>query len=831
MKFSEYTIFTNQELETIMQTSLKYGLRNENIAHRLEQYGYNELPDVTRNIFFFFLRQMASPFLFVLVLAAILALFLQDFSTASMIILILIINALIGSYQEYKADRSARLLKKLLVSTAHVIRNGHEILVQRKELVPGDVVIISPGTLIPTDLRLIQAHNLSIDESMLTGEAIPAIKEGRELKNIASDVSEAKNIAFAGTTVMTGRGIGVVIATGTKTMQGGIGHLTEEIVAESVFVQDINRFTKVLLWFIVLICLLILIVHMIWATASFFDVILFVLALAISITPESLPIVILFTLSKSARALAYKKVIVKRLSAVNDLGAVQILCVDKTGTLTENKMAVAAWQSHDATEAGEKYFFLMAALASERQILGLAEHSLDAALWHHLSDELRSEADTYTIVQHIPFDPTQRSNRVIIEKEGRQLSIVRGALEVIAEQTKLSQNDPIFSWAEEEGKKGRRVLAVGVEKNFLGAISFTDPIKKTVKKVLQKAKKLNVSIKVLTGDSREVAATVARESGILEPEQLVLSGKEFELLSPEEAEHIVHSCAVFARVNPEQKYRIIQLLQKKSAVGFLGDGINDVLALKIAHVGISVQGSADIAREAADIILLKKSLTAIIDGIQAGREAVANTKKYIIATLASNVGNATAIACGSLIIRFLPLKPIQLLILNLISDLPMLTIAYDSVDPDEVSKPARFDVQRIFIITVILGWTSSIFDFILFYTFSDQAPSVLQTYWFIGSILTEIVFIMSIRTKKLFVTANAPAISLIIASLGAIIITILLTITKWGQHFFYFVPPAWWGIKIIIYIVGFYLLTTECVKLLLYRHFSKIREFIGSMFN
>ncbi len=364
---------------------------------------------------------------------------------------------------------------------------------------------------------------------------------------------------------------------------------------------------------------------------------------------------------------------------------------------------------------------------------------------------------------------------------------------------------------------------------FLGAISFTDPLKKSVKPALEKARKLKVQIKVITGDAREVAAAVAIESGIISPRDQVMLGQEFEQLAPERVQEAVRECHVFARVSPEQKYRIIQALQREYAVGFLGDGINDVLALKAAHVGITVQGCADVAREAADIILLKKSLMAMIDGIQAGREAVANTKKYVVATLVSNVGNASSIAFGSFLVDFLPLQPVQILALNFISDFPMLAISADTVDDDDVARPARFDMHNVVLLVVILGWTSSIFDFMLFYLFAHQPPAVLQTYWFIGSMLTELVFILSIRTKRFMLFAKRPGWLLMVFIVLAAAIACVLPATAWGARFFQFVPLSWWAMKRVLMVVAGYLVTTEIVKLVLYRYLAQLKKCCSSM--
>ena len=838
MSIFEYTTYTKVMLEEKLGSSLKIGLTEEQAEEKRKICGLNETPDHPKSIFYFLCRQMHSSFIVVLCVAAFLSMLLQDVSTGIMILIIVLLNTVVGCYQEYKADRSVQLLKTFLVSTTKIIRNGAERVLQRRLLVPGDLVILEPGTIVPADMRLVEADDLTVDESMLTGETLAVVKQADSLDQDARDIAQATNICFAGTTINTGRGKGIVLEIGQNTAQGGIGRLAEDILSVSMFAQETEKFTRLLLKFIAALFLLIVLVHLLLGStqAHPFDVVLFVLALAVSVTPEALPVVILFSLSRGARLLAQKKVIVKRLSAINDLGGVQILCVDKTGTLTENNMVVAGWHTKNDGE-----FFVMAALASERQNLpGTGAHSLDAALWHQLDDAGHARANTYTIIRHIPFDPVKRSNAVIAQGEGQKVYIMRGALETVAARSGLLANDPVFAWAQQEGTLGRRVLALaygqvdGDDKipstlYFLGAVSCTDPLKKTVKLAIEKAQKLNVTIKVITGDAREVAAAVALESGIIHQAKEVLLGDEFAALPPEQVKKAVAKYNVFARVSPSQKYHIIKVLQEDYAVGFLGDGINDVLALKAAHVGISVQGCADIAREAADIILLKKSLTAIVDGIKIGREAIANTKKYVVATLASNVGNTCAIAFGSFLVDFLPLMPVQILALNFLSDFPMLAIATDTVDTQEVARPVRFEMKSIFIMVVVLGMTSSIFDFMLFYLFAHQPAAVLQTYWFIGSMLTELVFILSIRTKTFFLRAKRPSVFLLICLFTASAVALMLPNSLLGQQFFQFVPLTWSRVKIVMGIVMGYFVTTEVVKIVVYNYIEKIKKCVVSV--
>ena len=343
---------------------------------------------------------------------------------------------------------------------------------------------------------------------------------------------------------------------------------------------------------------------------------------------------------------------------------------------------------------------------------------------------------------------------------------------------------------------------------------------------MQEAADLQVQIKLITGDAPEVAGYIAQEAGIIATAQEVTLGKELQNMSEQELERIVESCHVFARVTPEEKYAIIRTLQKKYAVGFLGDGINDVLAIKAAHVGMVVQGCADVAREAADIVLLHKSLGSIVHGIRIGREGVINIKKYVVESLASNVGNFGAIAVSSLFIDYLPLEPVQILLLNFQTDFIMLGFAGDTVDKEELVRPAYFDIPWLMMLVIVFGITSAVFDFSMFYIFSGHSSSYLQTYWFIGCVCTELIFIFSIRTKRVLWRATRPARLLVILIACAGILAFLIPSTSFGQKYFLFVQPRWYGIYQIIGIVIAFSVTLESVKLILYRFQQPIRNFL-----
>lgn len=835
MKLFEYTTGDIPSLEALLKTSFKIGLTDEQVRAYRKEYGFNEIPENVPGWWHFLFAQLKSPFLIVLMVAAFLSFLLGDHDTSIMIAIIVLLNTVVGFYQEYRADRSVRLLKNMIPQLVVVRRNGKDHQIPTPELVPGDIVVVESGSIISADIRFFVADNVMVDESMLTGEAQAVLKHTEPLALPAEDLTQASNIGYAGTLVVGGRGLGVVVKIGRDTVQGSLGVVAGSIENESVFSQEIARFTKVLLWFIGIIFIGFVAIHFIWGRTDvdFFHIILFIVALAISITPEGLPVVVLFSLSRSARALAKEHVIVKRLSAVNDLGSIQVLCVDKTGTLTQNSMTVAEWRSYD-----EGQLFLYAALACERpHIEHRGSHSLDDALWVMFAHEeeqhalLKKSFEQSSVVQVIPFDPVKRSNEIIVDFDGQRVHIMRGACESVVERCGLSPDHDECSWAVNQGLLGRRVLGVAINNEqgwrLIGFISFTDPLKPTVKKVLEEAAILKVQVKLITGDAAEVAGVIAQEAGIISCKKEVVLGRTLRDLPEEELAAVVDRCNVFARVAPEEKYLIIRALQKKYSVGFLGDGINDVLAIKAAHVGIVVQGCTDIAREAADIVLLKKSLASIVHGIRVGREGVVNIKKYVVESLGSNLGSFCAIAVSSLFVDYLPLAPVQILLLNFITDFTMLGFAGDNVDPDELSKPAFFDIPWLLILVIVFGLLSAIADFSMFYLFSHRSLAYMQTHWAIGSVCTELVFIYSIRTKRLLWRATRPSTLLVILTVFTALLIFIVPNTGFGQRYFEFIQPSWHGIRQIFVVMALFFVAIECVKIPLYRWKDQIKKIFG----
>lgn len=830
MSFAPFTTLPADEVITRVKTSSQ-GLDAPEAALRLASQGPNEITSHEAGPWQLFLRQIRSPFIYLLVGAAAISFAMGDVIEGSLIILFVCINTLLGFSQEYHSANALKLLKQFVVKSARVMRGGSEIIIPSRELVVGDIVLLEAGDVVPADARLIEAQALLADETMLTGESIQVSKLADPLKISTDQAYEATNMVFSGTTIVSGRGSAVVIATGTGTAIGTISHLTVETVHESSFEKGIGRFSSFILRLVTVTIVIMFAAHLILRgeNTNPLELILFSIALAVSVIPEALPVVTTISLSKGALKLAKNKVVVKRLSAIEDLGSIEVLCTDKTGTITENRMRVADTHGRDSTEVLRYATLASSCLGDTKR---QANNAFDIALWQTQKELEQRDLSKRTRLAEIPFDPMRKRNSALIADGTHAILIIRGAPEAILPAC-FSESDvqakEAMAWAAKQGSAGRRVLTVATktmgaartydphqeEQGFTlaGLIAFEDPIKASTPRALREAQELGVAVKILTGDSPEVAGAVAKKIGLIQADEEVLTGAVFMAMDEEAQLTAARTHHVFARVSPEEKHAIIGCLEKQYEVGFLGEGINDAPGLKIANVGIVVQGASDIAREAADVVLLQQSLEVIIGGIREGREVFANTLKYIKATLASNFGNFYAVALSSFLIPTLPMLPIQILLLNLLSDFPMIAVATDTVDAKELLSPRSYQVHDIIKFATLLGIVSTVFDFAFFGLFFRGDPAVLQTNWFIGSILTELVFVYSIRTNLLFWRARRPSSWLTLLTIAAAIVTISLPYTHLGQYAFHFHPPSTRHLLIILSLVVTYFASTEIAKI------------------
>ncbi len=833
MSNNTFLLYSNNSVdEALKKLDSSYdGLSSKEVAHRQKIYGLNKLGEQKTSALVVLWRQLKSPFFFIFLGIAIVSLLAGEHYNGYVIFLCLLVNVSLGFFQEYRAERSLYLLKKYLIHVERVIRDGKEIEISHDDLVPGDIVMLTPGTVIPADVRFVQTENVLVDESILTGESAPVKKISTILSKKNLTVYEASNIGFAGTTVVTGKAQALIIATGKDTAMGEIASLTVATMRESSFAKDVGKLGKFIIK-LILITLVVVFIGNVWIKQGKIDVIslfIFSTALAITVIPEALPVVVTFCLSQGVSRLAKKKVIVKRLSAIESLGSVEILCTDKTGTLTENVLTIANVESENPEKT---VFYATLGAESSWDFLPQQTKGFDHVLWNYLTEEQQKKIVSYTRVTELPFDPLRKKNSVVVKKNHSYELVVRGMPEEVISLCTISNHHMVERYLNQEGQKGNRVLAIAhrtipgnssildEEKNltFLGFISFVDPLKPTAIEAVQKAKKLGIIIKVLSGDSKEVCGTVAYNIGLIEDSNEVITGFEFSKKSMHEKRKLVEQYSVFARVLPEQKYEIIQLLQHNHEVGYMGDGINDAPALKIADVSLAVQDAVDIARETADIILLKKSLLVIVNGIEEGRIILINTFKYLRTTISTTFGNFYSVALISLIIDYLPMLPIHLLLANILTDLPMISISLDTVSTREVKHRTVMNVRDIIIIATILGTVCTVFDSIYFGFFKKNIPNMVQTGWFTFSVLCGLAFIFSIRTKGLFFKAPRPSYVMIMLSLGMALLAVILPYIEWAQRIFTFTPMPLAHLYFIFFLVVCYFVTSETIKCLYYKY-------------
>ncbi len=794
------------------------GLTESEVRRRQQAGGSNTLPLPRYRFIKLLLRQINTVFNLLLLAAAGITFALGEPIDASLILLFVVLGVSLSIFQEYKSNAAADKLKSYLVRTITVRRNGKDLDVPTHDLVCGDILVLESGDIVPADAIVRHTTNLTVDETTFTGESVTVFKVETD-----AQIGTAENILLQGVVIVSGMAYAEVTAIGSQTRLAQISKNISTIQNPNEMAKSVDRISKFILraTLITLSFVVIANIYIEGAEADIPHLLIFAIALAISVIPEALPLVMTFSLSHGALRLAKQNVIVKRLSSVQDLGSIELLCTDKTGTLTENHLV---YKNNYLIPESPFHPLILARLAANDLNENHPE-PFDQATDKALSLDQQNEVTNFCLLEEESFDPQVRSNGAIVKRnDGLVIHIRRGSPEYFIEQGLIDYTQ-VKSWLTDEEKLGRRVLGVsydcGEGQRFGGFVSFADTLKASALETIIEAKKLNVALTIITGDSKRVAEAIGREVGIVTDDLEIIETNEFFLLSATEQHKRIGKIRVFARTTPEQKLSLIELLKENYTVGFLGEGINDAPALKAAHVSMVVQSASDVARETADIILLESDLRVIIDGIRLGRETHANILKYIRATLVSNFGNFYAVAIGSLFISFLPMLPKQLLLLNLLSDFPMMAIAFDKVGKHEVEHPQHFDFRSLYIVFITLGLISTAFDFAYFALFYRISPEVLQTNWFIASVITEILLIISIRSMLPIGKAGRPATIIIILSVAALIITIALPLIPMTAQFLHFVPPTLTDLTIIILLAILYVIITEAVKRPLVRFLAK----------
>ncbi|MFZ2456326.1 MAG: magnesium-translocating P-type ATPase [Candidatus Altiarchaeia archaeon] len=833
------------------------GLTRIDALFRLEKNGRNELPGKEKKkAAEIFLSQFSNALVLVLIAAAAISFFLAEYNhtgeyTDSFVIFfIVLLNAVLGFIQEYKAEKALRELRKYVTLQAKVDRDGEISELDARELVTGDIIYLDIGDMVPADIRLLSADELSADESTLTGESIPVEKNAGVIDSSCSSPQDLTNMVFMGTIISAGNGHGIVTATAQDTFFGKTAAYLRQTEPVGDFQKNIGIFSNFLLK-----VTLVMTVFIFGANAylgkNVMDSFLFAIALAVGITPEVLPIIITIALSTGALKMAEKKVIVKRLASVEDLGNIDTLCCDKTGTLTEGELSVLRYVDYSGKKEEDIIIYgLLCNSVKVRKGRKAFGNPIDRAIWRApdakaLEHRLRS----FIVLEENEFDYHRRRMSVLARTNEGNVLIVKGAPESIIDACRdvfvNGKNEPFnqkvsAAYKEKiEGyeKEGYIVIAVASKKmdrdntthvdetelTFRGFLLFLDLPKKTVKESIKTLHRLDVNVKILSGDSQYVTKKVCQEVGLPIVEDQVVTGDDLSKLGDREFEEYSLRYNVFARVTPEQKHMIVSCLRKRGhIVGFMGDGVNDAPALQAADVGISVDSATGVAKEASDIILLKKSLYVLADGIKAGRKTFANINKYIFNTVSANFGNMFTVAASSLFLKFIPLLPSQILLNNLVSDAPLLTVSTDKVDEDLLKKPRRWDIHAIYKFMIFFGLISTFFDLALIGTMIlvvKASPELFRTAWFLESSLSEIIVTFAIRTKLPFYKSR-PSSLLLGTSVLTVAGAIALTYSAFGAEYFKFVQMPAGVLAIITGILLCYFASAEIAKHYYYKRFK-----------
>ncbi len=781
-----------------------------------------------------FARQFRSPLVLILIFAAVVSGIVGEGSEAVIIGVIVLASCVLSFTQEYGASRAMQALTARIARKALVLRDGREALLPVEAIVPGDIVRLSAGNLVPADGILLETRDFNVSEAALTGETFPVVKTAGVCPPQAR-IGQRTNTAFTGTSVRSGTATMAVVKTGGKTEFAAIAATIAHAAPETDFARGIRRFgylmTEIMLVIVILVFFANLLLH-----RPAVDSLLFSLALAVGLTPELLPAIISVTLARGARTMAANGVIVRRLDAIENLGSMDLLCTDKTGTLTEGVIRLDGCRDASGAEAPQVRLW---ALLNATLQAGMA-NPLDEAIaaGKGAGDDLAA----YAKVDEIPYDFIRKRLSVIVRRadEPEDLMICKGAVQTVVAACSLvlgesgapvpldaaraaAIDEKVRAWS----GQGYRVLGLAVRRfsrqdayrredeaglAFAGFLLFLDPPKAGIAETLKALAARGIKVKIITGDNRYVAAHLAEIVGL--PQRRVLTGTQVSRLTKEALVRRVTQNDIFAEIDPNQKERIIAALRRHGhVVGYLGDGINDAPALHEADVGISVEGAVDVAREAADMILLERDLGVLLRGVDDGRRTFANTMKYISITTSANFGNMVSMAFASLALPFLPLLAPQILLNNFLSDVPSLAIATDNVDADQVRTPQRWDIAFVRRFMVTFGLVSSVFDFITFAFLllaAGAAAGVFQTGWFVESLITELAIVLVVRTRKAFWRSRPSALLswlTLVVGLLAVAIPFLP-----GADWFSFVPLPLPVLGGLVAITLAYLAASEAVK-------------------
>lgn len=850
--FTSDSYWTKTQEQLFLQlNSSNAGLSDGEAVVRLNQYGQNTISATRQaSAIWLLLSQVKSPLILILVFAAMISAIAGEWPDAVIVLAVILGSTTLGFVQEYRANNAIEKLRSKVLVRSNVVREGKASEVLSRQIVPGDVVLLSSGSLIPADGVVLEANDLFVNQAVLTGEVFPVEKRPGNVEENASLI-ERTNCVYMGTSVRSGTARVLIVRTAKATFFGQISEKLKLRPPETEFERGVQRLGYLLTQVMLGIVIVVLAVNILRAKPTL-DSVLFALALAVGLTPELLPAILSITLAHGAQRMAKRGVIVRRLNAIENFGSMDVLCTDKTGTLTEGTVALS--ETFDAKGQPSAAVLRYAFLNAHHQT-GI-NNPLDEAI-NTFGMRAGLDPSTAQKIAEIPYDFIRKRLGVILaDPQGERSLIVKGALEnVLNACSSIQDADSMYPLDEARRSdiielyqrwsgQGFRVLGVATkpvnnqtesysredecELRFAGFLLFFDPPKADVSQTILDLSQRGVQLKIITGDNRLVAQHVA-EAIELRGSRL-LTGRDLNQMGDEALWHAAEQTSIFAEVDPNQKERIIQALQKTGhVVGYLGDGINDAPALHAADVGISVKTAVDVAKDAADLVLLEQNLDILRDGIDEGRRTFANTLKYILTTVSANFGNMISMAAASMFLPFLPMLASQILLNNFLSDIPGATIASDNVDPEWVSRPRRWDNRFISRYMVIFGLVSTIFDFLTFGLLLYGVNATVEEFrtgWFIESLLTELVIAIVVRTRRVFFHSR-PGKLLLVSTLLVIAFTLVLPYLPFST-LFGFVPLPGSLMLILITLTALYVAVVETAKKHFYARAENARFFFGA---
>jgi P-type Mg2+ transporter len=817
------------------------GLTAAQAAERLRRFGRNVIAQRRRlGDVALFLNQFRSPIVLILIAAAVLSAFLGDAPDAAIILAIVGLSGGLTFWQERGATNAVDALLKVVEAKARVLRDGRETAVPHDAIVPGDVVLLSAGATIPADCLLLDSADLFVDEATLTGESFPVAKQPGVVPEEAP-LAGRTNSVLMGTHVVSGTARALVVHTGCATEFGAISDRLVIAQPETDFEHGVRRFGYLLMEVTLLLVIGIFAINVL-LHKPVIDAFLFSLALAVGLTPQLLPAIISVNLAHGAREMAQRRVIVKRLAAIEDFGSMDVLCSDKTGTLTEGVVTLSG--AYDV-RGGDSEDVVLYAYLNSRFETGFT-NPIDAAIRASRSFDISHVRK----LDEEPYDFTRKRLTILVEREGTPLMVTKGALSKVLEvctQARMPSGSTVAidevradvdRLYRELSAKGFRTLGVAIRNDihqpqidtswerdmtFVGVLAFFDPPKESAPAAVERLRDLGVRLTIITGDNALVAKTASLQLGL--PEPVVVTGSELRALHERALVRRVDGVDIFAEIEPNQKEYLVRTLQKAGhVVGYLGDGINDASALHAADVGISVNSAVDVAKDAADIVLLEPGLDVLSRGVEDGRATFANSLKYVFMATSANFGNMFSMAGASLFLPFLPLLPAQILLTNLLTDVPEMTIASDRVDPELVERPRRWDIAFIRRFMLVFGLLSSVFDYLTFgvLLFVMRIPigtahgqALFRTGWFVESVLSASMVVLLIRTQRPALRSR-PGRALTIATVCVWIATVAIPYTPLGT-LFKFVPLPWQFLAMVVVILALYGTGAELAKRSFYR--------------